>query len=136
MPDKSPATRMILEGELARLRRGQTVEHTAELINKCAGVVRHAELHGCCYGTAHALSTVTGARMEAYQHPKRIEVPESEYLALKKAASEIMRNTTKTQRRVTARRRTSLTNTTQPERKKAQERYDVVTATSALGLAI
>ena len=81
-------TRLITEGELARLSAGLSLEAVAKRVHKAPGTVRAAESQGACYGTARLLSLATGARMECYLRPIRIEVPNEIYLALKKAANE------------------------------------------------
>ncbi len=81
-------TKLIFEGEFARLLAGLTLSMVARRVGKSSGHVRSCELYGCCYGTARALSATTGARMEAYLRPKKIAIPMTEYLALAEAASE------------------------------------------------
>jgi hypothetical protein len=99
-----PTIRLIFEGEYARLKAGLTRGMVAKLIRKAEGTIAAYERNGACYGAAWLMHCATGARMEAYLHPRRVAVPIEEYTALKRAADENESRQAKGRSRVAPRR--------------------------------
>lgn len=95
-------TRLITEGEFARLCSGLTLEMLSVLTGHKPGTVRVYELRGCCWGTANQLARITGSRMEAYLNPRMVEISREEYLALKAKANVNMEKTSLRRNRVAA----------------------------------
>jgi len=90
---KENITKEISEAAYARLKRGFTLTMVGRRINKGADYVRVCETRGCgAYGTAWRLHCVTGARIEDYQFPRKIAIPQSEYRELCSTALENEKN--------------------------------------------